>query len=133
MRLMQFIRGMLGRTVQSPGGLGAQCVDLTNLYLLDVVGSPQVRADAADWRNRSVVGMRWVDNTPDNAPVFGDIVVWTQYAPHGIGPAGHIAIALVADPNLLLSLDQNWPDGAPVSFRDHDYGGVAGWFTRDWP
>lgn len=133
MRLMQFVRAMLGRHVQAPGGLGGQCVDLVNLYLADVVGAPLVHANAADWRNDAVKGMRWVGNTPDNAPGTGCIVVWTAYAPHGIGSAGHIALALVADPNDFVSLDQNWPDGAGVTFQLHDYGGVAGWFAPDWP
>lgn len=133
MRLMQFVRSMLGRHVQAPGGLGGQCVDLTNLYLADVVGAQLVRADAAQWAGRAIPGLRWIENTPDNAPEYGCIVVWREYAPHGIGVAGHIAVALVADPNELVSCDQNWPDGAPVSLQLHDYGGVVGWFAPSWP
>lgn len=133
LRTLQFVSANLGKHVQSPGGLGGQCVDLTNLYLMDVVVSPQVHANAVDWRNAKITEMHWVDNTPANNPPFGAIVVWQEYAPHGIGVNGHIAIVVQSDENSLVTCDQNWLDNAPVSLVLHDYGGVLGWFTPNWP
>lgn len=127
MSVLSFASGTLGHRVTSPGGLGGQCVDLVDLYLLQELGKPQVQLNAVDWVGIQIPGMEWVKNEPNNYPPIGAIVVWGRYAPHAIGVYGHVAVALVADGLYLVSLDQNWPEGAPVSLRMHDYGGVLGW------
>lgn len=128
MRTLAFLRSVLGRVVMAPGGLGGQCVDLANLYLIEVWGKPEIHANAADWQHAAVQGMTWERNAPANHPPAGAIVVWGPYAPHGIGVFGHIAVCLTADTMDLVTLDQNWPDGAPCRMTLHDYGGVIGWF-----
>jgi hypothetical protein len=103
-------------------------VDLVNIYLAHL-GHPAVWANAASWAGAGrVPGWTWVANGPVNAPPAGAIVVWRPNVPAlALGPFGHIAIALAADPDALLTLDQNWPVGAPVAPVLHIYGGVAGW------
>lgn len=127
MQLADFIKAQLGQRVQAPGGLGGQCVDLANLYLQLVRRVPLVRENAVDWRSAVINGFIWVDNEPLNYPSFGDLVVWGQDARVATGPDGHIAIAILASSNRLLSCDQNWPDRAPVSLTWHNYDGVLGW------
>jgi|SRR5579871_4584289 len=128
MRLLAFVQLNLGIYVTAPGGDGGQCVDLANLFLIDVHGAPEIHANAIDWRQHTIGGMKWVANGPTNSPPAGAIVVWGPYAPWGIGPYGHIAVALIADGLSLITFDQNWPDGAPCQLTLHDYGGVLGWF-----
>lgn len=117
---------MLGRHVHAPGGIGGECVDLANLWLLDN-GIPLVRRNAVDWAFGGIGGMTWVPNGPVNVPPTGALVVWDHYPALGIGPNGHIAVVLASDPMSLLTLDQNWPDGGNVSFVLHSYKGVLGW------
>lgn len=132
MKLLDFVARYNGQFLTAPGGIGGQCVDLSNQYLIDVLSDQPVRANAIDWRLASIVGMRWVANTPTNAPPAGALVVWKEYAPHGIGQYGHIALALVSDTNHLITFDQDWPIGSPCALTLHDYGGVLGWHAPDW-
>jgi hypothetical protein len=127
MRVLDFLDILLGHRVTAPGGDGGQCVDLVNLYLMRVLGLPQIHANAVDWANVRLAGRSWVVNLPRNAPARGDIVVWGREPKVGTGVNGHIAIALTADDMVLLSFDQNWPEGAPVSIVVHTYAGVLGW------
>lgn len=128
MRAIAFVRLNIGRFVTAPGGLGGQCVDLTNLYLVEVWAKAEIHANAVDWQHAAIGGMTWERNAPANHPPPGAIVVWGPYPPHGIGVFGHIAVCLTADSMDLITFDQNWPDGAPCRFTLHDYGGVVGWF-----
>lgn len=128
MRFLAFVRLYRGRLVQAPGGLGGQCVDLINVYLLDVWSKPEIHANAVDWAQRTIQGMTWEPNGPANHPPTGAIVVWRQYAPSGIGINGHIAVCIAADAMDLVTFDQNWPEGSSCQFVLHDYGGVVGWF-----
>lgn len=119
-----------GRLITAPGGAGGQCVDIVNVYV-SARGLPLVRLNAADWaRPGTLPGWRWVPNGPANYPALGDVVVWSRDVPAlGIGPYGHIAVAMAGDPDRLLSLDQDWPVGSPVALTWHTYKGVAGWWT----
>lgn len=126
MTLLDFAASYVGRVVTAPGGLGGQCVDLANLYITEVLGKAPVRANAKDWP-AFASSMYWVPNGPSNAPSPGALVVWRPKPGVQIDPNGHIALALMADAMHLITLDQNWPDGAPVSLVLHSYRGVAGW------
>src|SRR5581483_9019661 len=108
--LLRFVSRHQGQRVTAPGGLGGQCVDLANLYLVDVWAKPEIHANAVDWQSARIQGMVWEPNAPANHPNRGDIVVWRQYAPHGIGIFGHIAVCLTADGMDLITFDQNWPE-----------------------
>lgn len=125
--LNAFINRTLRQRITAPGGLGGECVDLTNEYLRACYGAPHVFRNAVDWATVVLPGWRWEANGPTNVPPHGAIVVWQQAPVHGIGVYGHVAIAVDGDPMLFLSYDQNWPDGAPCQFNEHDYVGVLGW------
>lgn len=120
----------VGDVLTAPGGLGGECVDLANLWLLEAFRLPHVFANAKDWEFAAIKGFSWVRNTPTNVPSAGDLVVWGPEPAWGIGANGHIALCLVADVNHLLSLDQNWPEKSPVAVKFHDYRGVLGWQHR---
>lgn len=129
MSVLSFAATYLGRRVAAPGGLSGQCVDLANLYLVEVLRVPEVRANAVDWPQASIPGAAWVSNEALNAPSRGALVVWKPTPSLRIGEFGHIAICLTADVMHLLTLDQNWPDGTVVATVLHSYKGVAGWFS----
>ena len=122
-----FISHTLRRRATAPGGLGGQCVDLIELYIAQCYGLPHVWHNASDWVGVTLPGWTWEPNTPTNVPPTGAIIVWGQTPQHGIGPFGHIAIVIEADQYLILTYDQNWPDGSPCLFNEHDYVGVLGW------
>jgi len=124
-----FTRQHIGQHVTSPGGLGGQCVDWANLWLMECGGAEQF-ANAVSWVTLRIPGWVWVPNGPSNAPPAGALVVWGPYPPLGIGQYGHIALALAADSMELVTSDQNWPPGAAVALVLHTYGGVLGWQQR---
>lgn len=127
MRLLDFVARAWGQHIITSGG--GQCVDLCNLWL-QYNGLPYVYRNAVDWVGLRFPGWRWVDNGPTNAPSPGAIVVWRPYPPHGIGPFGHVAVALLADANHLLTFDANWAASTALVVS-HDYGGVAGWISPE--
>jgi hypothetical protein len=123
--LLEYLRSVLNRRIDR--GDDASCVDLVNDRLADL-GLPPVRGNAVDVAGQRVGGHVWVANNPTNWPSAGDLVVWNRNVTvRGIGEYGHVAIAVAADAMVLLTLDQNWPAGAPAGLIVHDYVGVAGW------
>ena len=134
MNVVQWASTCAGRRITAPGGLGGQCVDVANVYVL-ARGLQAVRANAVDWAaaGRLPRPWRWEPNGPSNAPPGGAVVVWGPWAAHGISVYGHIAVALAADGAALLSLDQDWPPGAGCALVWHDYGGVRGWWVPPTP
>jgi hypothetical protein len=93
-------------------------------------GWPRVWADAAKWfLLYDPTRFQRVYNSPANSPPPGALVIWHETPALGIGPDGHIAIALVATSSAMLTLDQNWPPGFPVKINLHSYVGVTGWLV----
>lgn len=129
MNVVTWATRVVGKRLTAPGGLGGQCVDLCNVYLL-ARGLSAVRRNASGWwLPGAVEGCEWEPNGPLNAPACGDIVVWRGNVPARlIGPDGHVAIALAADGATLLTLDQNWAGATVAALEWHDYVGVAGWW-----
>ena len=117
----------IGDVVTAPGGLGGECVDLANLWLLEGFGTAHVYANAVFWKDARIRGFTWEPNTPMNMPIPGSLVVWQQQPDWHIGVNGHIALALSASRLYLVTLDQNWPEGSPCRLHLHDYRGVLGW------
>lgn len=117
----------IGDILTAPGGLGGECVDLANLWLLEAYGLPHVYANAVMWRDALIKGWKWVGNSPSNVPPAGALVVWGPDLFWKIGINGHIALCLTGDVNHFVSLDQNWPEHAPATMHLHDYRGVVGW------
>ena len=102
----------IGDVVTAPGGLGGECVDLANLWLMEGYGLGHVWANAVQWQYAKIRHFTWEPNTPMNMPIPGSLVVWQQQADWHIGPNGHIAMALSASRLYLVTFDQNWPEGA---------------------
>jgi hypothetical protein len=124
---LDFVWRHIGDIVTAPGGLGGECVDLANLWLLEAFGAPHVWADAVKWQFAQIRAMVWEPNLPRNMPIPGSLVVWGPQADWHIGPNGHIALSLAASATYLVTLDQNWPEGSPCRLHIHDYRGVIGW------
>lgn len=129
MNLLGFCKAHNGHFVTAVAGIGKQCVDLANLYLLEVRGQPHVFANAVDWQMARIIGFKFEPNGPLNSPDAGALVIWGPFSPHDIGTVGHIAVCVAANSMVLLTFDQDWPLGAPCSLTLHDYGGVVGWLN----
>jgi hypothetical protein len=125
---LSFANRYLGETVTAPGGIGGECVDLVNVWLIESRQLNPVRLNAADWAGKKLPGLVWIANTPVNVPPRGAVVVWHEADEVGIGPDGHIALTLTADSMTLCTLDQNW-GGRVVTLQLHSYRGVVGWFV----
>jgi len=121
---------------------GAQCVDLIEFYLRDVLGLPPLAGNAVDeygensrfltWTHKAVAGYgpgaaTSSTRNPTNRPPYGSIVVWGPSTIVGTGVNGHTAIALNAYADHFISFDQNWPVGSPCHQVKHTYPGVIGW------
>ncbi len=125
---LAFAQRHLGQRVTAPGGLGGQCVDLADLWLIEGRGGQPVRLNAKDWVGARIPGLKFTANTATNVPPRGALVVWGPAPEVGIGEFGHIALNLTADAMVLCSCDQNW--GAElVSLELHSYHGVLGWLA----
>lgn len=136
MTLDTFIGTYNGKSLDWDKVYGAQCVDLIQYYLRDVIGSPPMWGNAIDaftgFDSQGLSNyMDRVANNPNDAsqaPKRGDIVVWAANTP-GSGGAGHIAIYLGSNAaGSFYSLDQNW-GGMYVRQVFHDWSNVVGWLT----
>ena len=128
--VLDFAAARVGQYVRSPVGLGGQCVDLVEVWAAHL-GAPAVPGNAVDLlRNAPNAAWQVELNGPTNYPPVGAIVVWGEDSRVGIGPYGHTAVCLAADPHWLLTLDQNWPPGRPVGVVLHSYMGVHGWLIH---
>jgi hypothetical protein len=123
---LAFAQRQLGQTLTAPGGIGGECVDLVNVWLVQSRGLSPVHRNAVDWAGQRLPGLIWVKNTPANVPPRGAIVVWIESAEVGIGVFGHIALNLTADAMVLCTIDQNWA-GRYATLQLHSYHGVLGW------
>lgn len=130
MTVLDFVGAHIGQRVTAPGGIGGECVDLANLFVLDLYNTPHVYRNAIDWARFDVPGFAFVPNGPVNMPTAGDLVVWGHDPGIGTGMFGHIAICLGASPMWMVTCDQNWPEGAHVSLHLHNYEGVLGWLKH---
>lgn len=83
---------------------------------------------ALDYKNFTD-GYEFIENTPENVPSAGDIVVWGRE----VGSFGHVAIAVDANTDKFESFDQNWPQGTTCHIQAHNYFGVSGWLHRQNP
>jgi hypothetical protein len=128
--LATWIAGVLGRYVRADADNLASCVSLVNDYMSQAIDAPHWSGNAVDIAAQHQLGWQWVANGPVNYPAQGDIAVWGLDAGAGTSAWGHCAVVLVADPGRLITLDQNWPHGAPVSVVAHTYAGVRGWQHR---
>jgi hypothetical protein len=128
MNLDQFVALHNEAYLDYDGKYGAQCVDLIDYYIRDVLEIPIVWVNGAiDWYGKDNPYLEWFANTPTNYPPKGAIMVWHQDFKVGTGIFGHIAIALDATTMAFHSFDQNWPPNSPCHVQYHTYEGVTGW------
>lgn len=124
MELQQFISAHDGRFLDLDGVYGGQCVDLANAWVQNL-GLQMFYGNAVDFWEQSPADFHKVAYGGNNAPSPGDIVVWG----YGVGPFGHVAVAIEASAQSFRSFDQNWPLSTPCHRQPHDYRGVLGWFS----
>lgn len=128
-RLAELLAAYWGKRVDLDQAFGPQCMDLANLWLV-TTGRKRVPGNASDYTSWRIPDADWVPNGPLNFPGPGDIVAWLPNVPAiGVGEYGHVAVALVASPQSLISIDQNWGGRRYVDITKHTYIGVAGWFA----
>lgn len=125
MNFDDFIKKYNGKFVEyhSYGNVAInQCIDLVNQYFIEVLGVQTIiGTDAVDVPSKvNSNDFEWIKNGATNAPVKGDVVVWS-------GVWGHIAICYEANSNDFVSFDQNWPTGSACKLVGHDYTNVLGW------
>lgn len=128
MSLMDLIAQLLGKHIDYDGAYGPQCTDLVEVYIQRCHSLPPIPGNGGDFY-ANAPGALWTKtpNGPFNYPDPGDIVCWGISPAMGIGAAGHVGVCVMADDMHLISLDQNWPVGAPVSLVLHSFVGVQGW------
>ena len=130
MTLQEFKNKYLGKQVEYHSfGTGAkfQCVDLSNQYIVEVLGlTPIIGTNAKDVKDRfNKDQFEWIVNTPEAIIETGDIPIWNGNVGGG---AGHIAIALEKGTvGKFTSLDQNWSQKERVTVENHTYKNVSGW------
>jgi surface antigen len=127
--LLEWLSTRLHVATDVDGVYGAQCTDLVNDYLHAVYGAPRVRGNAVDMYLLVPAGWRLVPNGPTNAPSAGAVVHWyAGTSSQLVGEFGHVAVAIVASSDWLLSVDQNWAGVRAASLVDHSYRQVRGWW-----
>ncbi len=124
----EFKNKWLGKPIDYDGKYLAQCVDVYRMYVKEVLGCPQSPpvVGAKDiWNTYLPEFFNRIENSTDNKPEQGDIVIW------GMDPYGHIAICDHATLTTLTCFEQNWKelDGSGVTeLRLHgNYNNVLGW------
>jgi hypothetical protein len=128
--LAAWVSWALGRAVDFDGYYGPQCVDLVNTWAARGLAAPTFVGSTAA---RLVPGKpgywAWQDNLAENFPPAGAVVIWTADLRVAVGPDGHAAVALLADPHHLVTLDQNWRAQPEATVVVHSYAGVHGWWV----
>lgn len=128
MTLDEFIAKYKGKQVEADGAYLYQCVDLIKLYCKEVLNTPVIMGNAIDYtKNPQSAHFEYFVNYLWYIPPRGSIAVWN----HNVGAGlGHVAIVLNATLMKFISLDQNWPTGAPVTELQHEYKNVAGFLVK---
>ncbi len=114
------------------GAFGAQCMDNYRYFVKESLGFPQsplVVGAYQVWDSYLTDYYDRIENTPTNAPIKGDIVIWGQE----LGRFGHIAVCKDGTPTEFNSFDQNYPTGSPCHFQHHSYYAVLGWIRKKEP
>lgn len=109
------------------GTYADQCVAVANLWSR-YIGGPLLTGNAIDLKQNASDFYDWIDNTPDNFPVQGDIAVFG--APYGLINGvykGHTGVVEVADANLMHILEENDPIGSSAHLSTYNYIGCLGW------
>lgn len=127
MNLAQFVAENNGQGLDFDGYYGDQCVDLVQFWAKNL-GTHTFYGDAKDIIDQAGSDYIRINNTPDNFPSEGDIVVWRANG-KVTGPAGHVDIAYGnCTRDSYDGFDQNWL-GHQYSeiIKNHPYSDVVGW------
>jgi len=131
MTLDKLIEQNDGKPVEVAGSANAkfQCVDLSNLYIRDVLGLPIIEwTDAKDFPERAGDAYNFIKNTPEAIIERGDIPVWSGSVGYG---HGHIAVCIQdGDINSFVSFDQNWSTPLRCKIEAHTYQYIRGWLRK---
>jgi hypothetical protein len=133
MNYQEFKNKWLGKGIDYDGAYGFQCFDVINQYILELTGQrPYIRLNWADEifkRPNDIIpdNVNYTkianNETPDNFPQQGDIIVWDKAKWNGNG--GHTAIVDNADSNRGLVLQQdgfkNWQGCQMVEWNFWSY------------
>lgn len=135
MDLKQFIEKYNNKSIDFDGAYSAQCVDLFNQYLVEVleIKNPiqmfPVMSAYQIWDyGKDNKDFTRIVNEPHTIPQAGDIVIWGQ----GVGKHGHVAIIVSATMMEFTSFDQNWIPSKKIDkpsvskLVKHDYKNVIG-------
>ena len=125
--LAPFISQYLGKsgTGDTPQNRG-QFVGLVEVWL-DANKKPHIWGNADQLlANADPKSYKRTNNIPTNNPPPGAIVCWDGTWGGG---AGHTAIVVASNVNLLVVFEQNDPDGSAPVVATHNYGGIQGWLT----
>ena len=111
----EFKNKWLGKGIDYDGAYGFQCFDVINQYILEITGQkPYIRLDWADEifkRPNDIIpaGVPYTkitnNETPNNFPIQGDIIVWDKAKWNGFG--GHTGVVDSANANDGTVLQQN--------------------------
>lgn len=132
--LQKFIDENNGKFKDFDKAYGPQCVDLIRYYLRDVIGISAYAIPAAKWANdmfnkfpdKGDSNFIKIYNAKDNWPIFGD-VVFSQWKLFGVVYRRHVSLATKGNIKTYISFDQNWPEGFPCRYTNHNYSGTLGW------
>lgn len=133
MTLSEFVTAQTGQNASFPDCTDNQCMTLMHLYVKDVLGieDPATLAEPSAFmvfqnfpNVKGADHFTAINNTPDNIPEAGDIMVWDNTMGGG---NGHIATFLSGDVNTFKSFDCNWPEGSLAHEEEHTYDHVLGW------
>lgn len=126
-----FIPTYEGKTVDTDGSFGGQCMDLMHIFIQDVLGlsltvlaAPAAKDVYNNFANMNgATNFEKIANTPTGVPQKGDIMFWGT----GVGQYGHVAIFISGDINGFVSFDQNWGGVQKCLKINHSYNSVMGW------
>lgn len=132
MTIQEFVDYWTGKKLIFSGVKNIQCMSVPHQYIYDVLNltdatflaQPSAYELYTNYPNYG--GAQYftrVENTPDNVPLNGDIIIWGQ----AVGVDGHVALFISGDVNKFTSFDENWPEGSLPHLQEHDYTGVLGW------
>jgi CHAP domain len=146
MNIQEFINKYNGTNQDFDNGYGSQCVDLARLAVENLWGmqsnvvyptNPPVGGAVhayTDFPNSLINGnknVKRIENSIDNCPVAGDIIIWNR---NRGGGNGHIALVTEANINSFTVFEQNNGNGDGYGKDDAckvtqyaDYTDVLGW------
>lgn len=131
MKLKDFIKKYLNKSIDYDGRFQNQCVDCFNQYLVEVYGIkepikefPVMSAFQLFDMAKKKKNFETQNNGLFDIAKEGDIIVWNQ----GVGPHGHVGICVKAGLMTLEVFEQNWNGVQKCVINKHGYKNITGFF-----